>query len=46
MQISTFLVLLRSFTLTLKRTEIFYMQVNMFLMSYVFLLVIVKLPEH
>ena len=45
MQISTFLMLLRSFTLALKRTEIFYMQVNMFLMSYVFLLIIVKLPE-
>ena len=45
MQISTFLVLLRSFTLTLKRTGIFYMQVNMFLMSYFFLLVTVKLPE-
>ena len=45
MQISTFLMLLRSFTLALKRTEIFYMQVNMFLISYVFLLVMVRLPK-
>ena len=45
MQISAFLMLLRSFTLTLKRTEIFYIHVNMFLISYVYLLVTVKLSS-